>query len=108
MSNYAELDSDSIHAWLDGYVTSLQAGTAVRKADRRKAQALQIEIARRVATPKLAALVEEFFTGKISKFDFYSATKNYKLQAISDAAGISVDVIKDRRRYLRQIAVTAA
>ena len=42
--------------------------------------------------------------GTVDKFEFYARTKGYAAQRVADITGIDVDVIKDRRRYLRQLA----
>lgn len=53
---------------------------------------------------KLEQLAQQFIAGEIDKFDFYEATKNYPAQKVADAADIDIEVVKDRRRYLRQLA----
>lgn len=43
-------------------------------------------------------------TREIEKYEFYDLTKQYPIQAITDVTGIPRAVIRDRRRYLRQLS----
>lgn len=52
----------------------------------------------------IAALAELWAEGKIDKFDFYYRTDRFPPKLIAEVADIPVDVVKDRRRYLRQLA----
>jgi hypothetical protein len=55
---------------------------------------------------QVATLLHGWETGSISKYDFYDATMGNTPKLISEVTGIDIDVIKDRRRYLRQLAQT--
>lgn len=40
-------------------------------------------------------------SGQIEKYEFYASTMTLSAKVVSAVTGIEVDVIKDRRRYLR-------
>jgi hypothetical protein len=46
--------------------------------------------------------------GTVEKFEFYHRTRGYAAQRVADITGIDIDVIRDRRRYLRQLAKQGA
>ena len=54
-------------------------------------------------TAILHSLVAQFNDGDICKFTFYPATMNYTVAEIAAASGISPDVIRDRRRYMKAL-----
>jgi hypothetical protein len=57
---------------------------------------------------KLQHQAHLFLTYQIDKFEFYDATKWYPAQLIADTIGTDVEVVRDRRRYLRQLAKVGA
>jgi len=40
----------------------------------------------------------------LDKYEFYQLTKGYPVQEVADAIGSNVEVVRMRRRYLRQLA----
>lgn len=57
---------------------------------------------------KLEAWWALWQAGETDKFYFYDATKWYPVAKIAEVTGIDPDVIRDRRRYLRQLAADSA
>lgn len=55
------------------------------------------------AAQTIKTLTAQFEAGEIDKFDFYDATMNYPAKLVADVSGININVVKDRRRYLRQL-----
>ena len=56
---------------------------------------------------KLQVLAAQFAAGEMDKYEFYEATMGFGIHAIHLATGIDHDVIRDRRRYLRQLRAIA-
>lgn len=56
---------------------------------------------------RIASLLSKWETGLIKKYDFYDLTMNYTPKLIAEVTGIEVEVVKDRRRYLRQLEAGA-
>jgi len=42
--------------------------------------------------------------GEIDKYEFYYLTREHSPELVGAVAGIPVPVVKDRRRYLKQLA----
>jgi hypothetical protein len=62
-------------------------------------------VERHEARPTILAKAWMEFVGyQIDKFEFFDATMNYTPKTIADYTGLDIDVIRDRRRYLRQLA----
>jgi hypothetical protein len=59
------------------------------------------------AVEKVRELFDRWERGEIDKFDFYAATLDHRVSTVAEATGIDPDVIRDRRRYLRQLASDA-
>jgi hypothetical protein len=57
-------------------------------------------------TPRdlVAALLAQWDNMEIDKYDFYEATMPFTPAFIAEVTAIDLAVIKDRRRYLRQLA----
>jgi hypothetical protein len=53
---------------------------------------------------RVATLLADWETHRISKYEFYGETICHTPKLIAEVTGIDIDVIKDRRRYLRQLA----
>ncbi len=47
-------------------------------------------------------------SGDISKYEFYGSTMNHSAKLVAEISGIDIEVIKDRRRYLKQLAADDA
>lgn len=52
---------------------------------------------------RIATYFYRWESGTIGKYDFYDITMNHTPKLIAEVTGIDIDVIKDRRRYLRQL-----
>lgn len=52
----------------------------------------------------LADAVADFQAARIEKYEFYARTADYPAAQVASAADIPIDVVLDRRRYLRQLA----
>lgn len=48
-------------------------------------------------------LVTQWANGEIEKYEFYWATRFYSAERVAKAARVDVEVVRDRRRYLRQL-----
>jgi hypothetical protein len=51
----------------------------------------------------LERAVRLFNIGAMGKYEFYHATRHYSAKQVAEASGIDIDVVRDRRRYLRQL-----
>lgn len=51
----------------------------------------------------IATSLYRWESGTFTKYDFYDATMKHTPKLIAEVTGIDIDVIKDRRRYLRQL-----
>jgi hypothetical protein len=51
---------------------------------------------------ELADAVSAFHNGEMEKYPFYAATAKFPAAQVASAAGIPLDVVLDRRRYLQQ------
>lgn len=51
---------------------------------------------------------DQWQRGEIEKYEFYVATLGYRVSTVAEATGIDREVIQDRRRYMRQLAVDAS
>jgi hypothetical protein len=56
------------------------------------------------AAEKVREQFDRWERGEIDKFEFYAATMDHRVSLVAEVTGIPVDVIRDRRRYLRQLA----
>jgi len=57
-----------------------------------------------IKSDKLRAHAMAFIGGEMDKYEFYQLTKGYPAQEVADAIGSNVEVVRMRRRYLRQLA----
>lgn len=57
---------------------------------------------------KLAWWAQQFNAGVVDKFAFYDATRGYSAARVAEAAGIDIEVVQDRRRYLNQLRKPAS
>ena len=53
---------------------------------------------------KLQQQARLFLDGQIDKFAFYPATMSYSAKEIAAVTGIDIDIIRDRRSYMRALA----
>lgn len=68
------------------------------------AKALDFIIEVETAPQRLRELAASWEAKEIDKFEFYDATKGYRAELVAKVADIPVHVVRDRRRYLRQLA----
>lgn len=52
---------------------------------------------------KLQKLSRQFIAGEIDKFDFYIDTINYTAKQVAEASGVDIEIVKDRRSYMREL-----
>lgn len=52
---------------------------------------------------RIATLLYRWETGVITKYDFYGETLKHRPSLIAEVTGINIEVVKDRRAYLRQL-----
>lgn len=62
----------------------------------------------KVAKQSIETMLTLWQSGQMEKYEFYDATIGYPAKSVAAATGIDIDVIRDRRRYLRQLAKQAA